>query len=94
MQTKITTPAFTLGLIPNNLLITFNISSYLLFLKILKTRPPIIAPYTDEFTGLDVIAQLPEIQPICCQYKNPHRVPIVMPTSTSIFFLRKYIIIL
>ena len=40
---------------------------FLFFLKRLKTNAPIKAPYKVLFTGLEVMAQVPDAQPTCCQ---------------------------
>ena len=39
------------------------------FLNILNKSAPMSAPYKVLLTGLEVIIQVPDEQPICCQYK-------------------------
>jgi len=39
------------------------------FLNNPNSNAPISEPYKVLFTGLEVIMQVPELQPICCQYR-------------------------
>lgn len=59
----------------------------------LKSNAPIKPPYKVELTGLEVIGQVPEMQPICCQYRYPAPRPAEMPTIVSQYFLRRIILL-
>ena len=52
----------------------------------LKNKPPITAPYTLLFSGLDVIIHVPLAQPTKYQYANPPIAPNTTPNITSLFF--------
>lgn len=46
---------------------------------------PKTVPYKVLLIGLDVMAQVPEAQPIFCQYKKPAIAPTAVPIITIVF---------
>ena len=58
----------------------------------LANNAPINAPYSDELTGLEVIAQVPDAHPTSCQYKKPAAAPIKAPIMVRLYFLSSVIL--
>ena len=62
------------------------------FLNILKNKAPIKAPYKEELTGLEVMAQVPEAQPTKYQYDQPAAAPRRIPVSSSLYLIVSFFI--